>query len=388
MEFDEFTTSSPNNVPYIAIGVVGIIIIIILIITAIAIGIVVYLKSRKRAKFRNTEEEALHSVKYTPTPDPDHSSSTPPDPSSLAPMVETQRSIDIRTNPAYGSAHDLADQPDEDLEQYVDVTSGQSESIGVYEEITKESSEDDVYVEEFLPKCKKDSATGQMGKQQFGTIDKLLEEVEKEDLTLPSHGRKNNPNYINSLDKIAQEIQKVDLASTSESDRTKTKDSKQHVRSDSDTGYVNDLREVLKKEEEVPSDEDEEGYMVYDPKKSRRIPGVGRPIFKKKDDDDIYENTEINVKKEQVDTAQSPPPQNRDHYVNDLQQALLEAQQRESEQETPTKRHHPYVNDITGLLEAAVREQEAGAGREEGEDGEGGEKRNYVNDIRSLLPSL
>ena len=183
--------------------------------------------------------------------------------------------------------------------------------------------------------------------------------------------------------------------------------------------YVNDLQE------QVASDEDEDGYTVYDP---RHQPDGAEYS---QEEGDIYENspaleTEARGMRKGSGSAtqggevmggitEAPTTRRKSEqraYVNDLDhlaneaKTQLEASQLEAPQldAEPRKPHHPYVNDISILVrQAGLKERDdcgqeerggGGEGEKEGEsppppppeEGDTKKKPHYVNDLASLLP--
>lgn len=216
-----------------------------------------------------------------------------------------------------------------------------------------------------------------------------------------SASKKTKPQYVNDFDTFSKQLQEA--RSTEREEESKSEAGKGKKRSK--RGYVNELGEI----DGFPSDEDEEGYTIFDPKRTQ--PDGAEVI-----EDDIYEdnpvervpdimgrgsnNKRLDSNKNQNEVQGGAVPQRKTSeqrpYVNDLQSITTEAKILLAKEEA-MRRHHPYVNDVARMVyEASLKEKqeqqlgEGGSevkGHSEKREASGGEKdkHNYVNDLASLL---
>lgn len=362
---------------------------------------------RRRQQYRGVDE-SLQPVKYQARP--------------AAAKIQPQESVEISSNPAYGASSSKerldeyeevskqeeyvevnqqenldeyvevtqpqenldeyveVNQSQENLDEYVEVTQQPTEGECVYEEITEESLhqsglDTDTYrvpvpMDDFLPK--KD-----LGRQENGGRE--------------NGGRRENPDYVNDMDEIARELEKADLGSSSSSNSNNGGGQTGQTES-----YVNDLHTQVQRAQREAENEDEDGYTVYDPKRAAVVPREAPAVHNTggidaadadadtlrntkeewEEEEDLYENTIVHT--DLVDTHGTGSEQ---AYVNDLERRVQEAELKEIERDqevkvqSSKKVHHPYVNDVAQLVQELAEEEEGGA------------RRDYVNDIASLLPS-
>lgn len=381
--------------------------------------------------------------------------------------MQTQGSIAVTDNLAYGSAYNL-DEGVDSSEEYVEVPSGQPLEGGddYYEEVTKESlqsydDDDCTYTNttdeffqgrhrdataspgtkkvpgsstqnkgnlqhpdstsELLQESSKDSDKGKIdlgpskarrGRKQGVPTPSKGGKMKKEECSLTSH-RKNDPNYVNDLDEIAREIAKADLGIGALGEKQNAPKTKKQPVSSSPTakkgpGYVNDLHTLVQQQqqqeqeewnkEDTSSNEDEEGYTVFDPKRST-VRGKLRRCGEDERDADggeegIYQNSIVELEQRKIqhqgeihtssptavttrptegtqdsNTIQEQHVDAARPYVNDLQKAVQEAQEKEKK---TGKHHHPYVNDVAGLVQRALIESQKQGGDHSAELGVGG----------------
>ena len=451
--------------PWVALGVIGGIIVVVVGVAILA-AVVLVTQRRKRSRIRLQDDIHQCPVQYRARQQPQQDHTPRPHPPTPA---TTQQSIEVASNPAYTtSTHktDEAEGGEDGLEEYVEVVPGKQPhplpgaGEGVYEEITKESlmmsEEDGTYVatiDEFLPPSRGEGEDEKrrdreiekkrlrQGNHLFTSTDRLLLEeddikvdlstlpVDTDDKAKKPGRRKNDPHYINDLDSLGKEIAKADLA------QSETETAAGGRGRAGYPSYVNDLQALVRQglEEEgggggegevdgVASDEDEEGYTVYNPKRTTRRGkggrGAGTGGGGVVEEEIYYQNTspvQGRIPDEEIycNTAPAPvvpgrmEPSSRP-YMNDLQSELRAAREREREGERggvggSGKRHNPYVNDISGLMVEALREEQqqqkrdpatgaaaiditTGEGGREGRDVIQKKKHHYVNDLASLLP--
>lgn len=336
----------------------------------------------------------------------------------------------MSANPAYGNSE----------EEYTEVFQQGEEGEEMYTEIPddiikKHDSANYVEkMEEFLPQRSANRAD--TTKEDFSV---KTQEIEAEEKTSSSQSFSKSLHYVNDLDEIARELKKVDLGSEADT-RHKDFAGKDMFRT-KEGSKVNLLSAAV---EDQASDEDEEGYTIFDPKMAEKIRGKKgghHNIAAKQDastakqgeskdvsekDDTYYGNNSVILQaslkrgrtSETSSFKQGMAPSGSDvrPYVNDLEALVAEVKLREKEQKASAEASmergqkseksyeqsmapsgRPYVNDLEGLVaEVKLREREEGrsakASMERGQKSEESDEqdmapsgRPYVNDLEGLV---
>ncbi len=228
-------------------------------------------------------------------------------------------------------------------------------------------------------------------------FDEFAKELEKAEQTSAA-GKKAGPHsYENDFEDFSKKLKTAMDGGDATASPTRKK---------SNPNYVNDLGEFLN-QEDIPSDEDEEGYTIFDPDRTQPD---GAEVSEEKGsgqkEGDIYENNPVRAtdrrrrnapkvktqQKEGPATAQRGQPEQQRPYVNDLDTIAREAKILLEKSESP-KRHHPYVNDVAMIVNATVLKKEGEKADEDGSSAtgaEGSERRDpkhphYVNNLSKLL---
>lgn len=207
--------------------------------------------------------------------------------------------------------------------------------------------------------------------------------------------------YVNA-DELEREVLKRNLAASyqRDGDRSLThipdvKEPTEVENRRNNPNYVNNLDELLRQAEGIASDEDEEGYVPYDPKK-RTLLGQGEISSQQENEDTcIYENTCLDDKPRSDMTSESEAiwEKHKCNYENDLEGLMekvkkLEAEEKKAKQEGK----HAYVNDLARLVDTAEQLEAAEKMKHDKSatlaDG-GGEENSrgnaYVNDLAELV---
>lgn len=406
--------SSPDLTPWLVIAVIAFLLIVGILIVVTVI-LVWWRKRKNRIRFENRKSEILKPIPVQYKQRQAHQSE-----------MRAQGS-----NPAYRSSIDDNDVM-EGEEEYVEVTepSPPGEQL-LYEEINEEKQRSEsgylerdgeeyvMTVDQFSgragfagqgPKPRADTAVAPQKrpkpKYPNSSHDRTNAELKKidntksgvmagvfvGDATDSARGSgKSSPHYVNDLDRISRHLKAANLGGSAEQKPQKEEQQGASGRG-SNPNYVNNLAHGTE------SDEDEEGYTVFDPlKDGRGQVGGGRGQV-----GDIYENNTLQVERDELDkkpdgtmiyenspvkTGQPIPDEDTHrktdsvNYVNDLGALLRQAELQEKTTEPSGSgpgKHHPYVNDLASMVQDALKSNELS----DNED-----SHNYVNDLPGLLPS-